>query len=145
MPTNDNQASGQGNMPARPATIRESAAATRERAGAALDSAREKASSAYESARESAARATRRTAEGLEANPVAAIVGGIAVGALVAALLPRTQGEAQAFGKIGKKIADTAKDAAASARETGKAKLDELGLDRAREKLGALVGNGAKG
>jgi hypothetical protein len=95
----------------------------RERTSAAYATARERAGSAYESA-------GRRTSEGIESNPVAAVVGGLALGAIVAALLPRTQREEQLLGSTGRRINDTARDAARAAREAGRQQLDELGLSR---------------
>jgi hypothetical protein len=97
--------------------------AARERTSAAYATARERAGSAYETA-------GRKTSEGIESNPVAAVVGGLAVGALVAALLPRTEREEQLLGSAGRKINDTAREAAQAAREAGRQQLDELGLSK---------------
>src|ERR1700743_2014351 len=53
----------------------------------AYSSGREKPPEAYSSAR-------GRAAEGFENNPLAALLGGIAIGAAIGALLPRTEREA---------------------------------------------------
>lgn len=113
----------------------------RAKASEALGAARDKTSAAYDSARDGATRATRRTADGIDANPLGALVGGLALGALVAAVLPRTRREQEALGDYGRRINETAKEAARAAKEAGKGKLDELGLnaDAAKEKLGALA------
>jgi hypothetical protein len=97
--------------------------AARERTAAAYATARERAGTAYETA-------GRKTSQGIEANPVAAVVGGLAVGAIIAALLPRTEREDELLGTTGRKITDTARDAARAARETGRQQLDEIGLSK---------------
>ncbi|HEX8621958.1 MAG TPA: hypothetical protein VF718_08285 [Allosphingosinicella sp.] len=95
----------------------------RERTAAAYAAAREKAGSAYESA-------GRRAGEGIDSNPIAAVVGGLAVGAIVAALLPRTRREDEMLGSAGRRVNEAAREAARAAREAGKGQLDELGLSR---------------
>jgi hypothetical protein len=107
----------------------------RERTAAAYAAAREKAGSAYESA-------GRRAGEGIDSNPVAAVVGGLAIGAIVAALLPRTRREDELLGTAGRRINEGAREAARAAREAGKGQLDELGLSRdgLRSKLDEFTG-----
>lgn len=95
----------------------------RERTAAAYAAAREKAGSAYETA-------GRRAGEGIDSNPVAAVVGGLAIGAIVAALLPRTRQEDEYLGAAGRRVNEAAREAARAAREAGKGQLDELGLSR---------------
>ena len=131
--TDTDRAAGNGSTE-EPGGVRRSASeayeAARLRSSALYDSARERALSAYESTRDGASRAGRRTAEGIDANPVAALIGGLAIGAAVAALLPRTRQENRALGPIGGRINDTAREAALAARDAGRDKLDELGLSR---------------
>lgn len=107
----------------------------RERTAAAYAAARERAGSAYENA-------GRRAGEGLEANPVAFVFGGLAIGALVAALLPRTRREEEYLGDVGRRLNDSAREAARAAREAGRGQLDELGLNRdgLRSKLDEFTG-----
>jgi hypothetical protein len=114
----------------------------RERTGAAYDSARERASSAASSAREGASRARQRTSDGIDANPLGAVVGGLALGALIAAILPKSRREEELLGDYGRRINDTAREAARAAKEAGRGKLDELGLnqDRAKQTLTDLAG-----
>lgn len=107
----------------RAAAARQAFESAREQTAAAYATARERAASAYETA-------GRRTSEGIDANPVAAVVGGLALGAIVAALLPRTSREDEMLGSVGRRINDGARDAARAAREAGKGQLDELGLSR---------------
>jgi hypothetical protein len=95
----------------------------RDRTAAAYAAARERAGSAYEGA-------GRRASDGIDANPVAAVVGGLAVGAIVAALLPRTRREDEMLGTVGRRLNESAREAARAAREAGRDQLDELGLSR---------------
>lgn len=106
----------------------------RQSASEAYEATRQRTSSLYGSTREGAARAGQRTAEGIEANPMAAVVGGLAIGAAVAALLPRTRRETEVLGPIGERLTE-------SAREAGRSKLDEIGLSRegAKQKLSELA------
>lgn len=109
------------------AGMRQSAAeayeAARERTTAAYAGARDKAGSAYETAR-------RRTADGIDSNPLAAVAGGLALGALAAALLPKTRREEELFGDVGRRLSDTAREAARAAREAGREQIEELGLNK---------------
>ena len=77
----------------------------------------------------SAERAARQTGDGIERNPLAAIAGGLAIGAIVAALIPRTAREDKLAGNVGRKVRATASKAATTARETAKNQLDELGVN----------------
>jgi hypothetical protein len=85
--------------------------------------ARRRAIEAYESARDSAA-------DTLGEAPLLALAGGLAAGALIAALLPRTDTEARAIRPTARRVKDTAKAALNAARDTGTQRLDELGLNR---------------
>lgn len=107
----------------RTAVARQAFESARDRTTAAYTAARERAESAYETA-------GRKTSQGIDSNPVAAIVGGLALGAIVAALLPRTSREEELLGGVGRKINDGAREAAKAAREAGRGQLDELGLSR---------------
>lgn len=86
-------------------------------------SPRQRAIEAYESARE-------RTVDTLSESPFIAIAGGIAAGALIAALLPRTEAETRAIGPAAKRVKDSARAAIDAARNTGTQRLDELGINR---------------
>ena len=86
-------------------------------------SARQRAIEAYESA-------GRRAREGLSEAPFIALAGGIAAGALIAALLPRTQSEARLVRPTARRVKDTARAAYKAARETGEQQLGDLGLTR---------------
>lgn len=107
------------------------------RVGDAYAAARERTGAVYGSARETASRAGRRTAQGVDSYPEAAILGGLAFGAVLAALLPRTDRESRALGDFGRRINDTARQAARAAKDAGRSTLEEAGLSRdaARQKL----------
>lgn len=86
-------------------------------------SARERAIDAYDSARE-------RTLERVDGSPLLALGGGLAFGALLAALLPKTRTEERLLGPVGGRITETARTAADAAREAGREKLSELNITR---------------
>jgi len=99
------------------------------------------------SARTSAAKtqAKVKTSESIDKNPLAIILGGIAVGAIVGALLPRTERETKVLGKAGKKLNKKARKMAEAARAAGKEQVDNLGLngDAMRAQFRELVSKAA--
>lgn len=114
----------------------ENRTATSKRAGEAredgvLGSARERAVEAYDSARDAARRAGDSAAQFNEA-PFLALGGGLALGALIAALVPVSRRERELLGPVTDRIKDTATSAAQAAREAGTSRLGELGLTRDR-------------
>lgn len=94
------------------------------------ETARKRAIDAYADARDSVSGAGRRAANNLSEAPLIALAGGIAAGALIAALLPRTDRETQFVKPTAKRVRDGASAAYKAARETGSKSLDELGLNR---------------
>lgn len=93
-------------------------------------SARERAIDAYEAARDRAAVAGSRARDSIGESPLLALGGGLALGALIAAVLPRTRVEERLLGDVGGRITDTARAAADAAREAGREKLAELNITR---------------
>ena len=91
---------------------------------------RQRAIEAYDGARVSVAGAGRRAGEGIDDAPLIALAAGVAAGALLAALLPRTQSETRLLRPVGDRLSETAKAAAAAAKEAGTSRLAELGLTR---------------
>ncbi|MBC2777763.1 DUF883 family protein [Parasphingopyxis marina] len=116
-------------------TVRESYRATRAKAEEAYESAAARTSEYYASARERASDARRVTAETVDGNPLAALVGGLGIGMLIGALLPRTRRETELLGPYGHQITDRAREAAKAARAVGEEKIDGLGFvkDTARD------------
>lgn len=102
---------------------------------------RAKAEHALEATRDTAREAVRRTAQGIEANPLAVLVSGVALGVLAGAVIPRTEQEGKLLRPVGKRLTDTAAGAAQAAKEAGKAELDALGLNKAaaRDQVGKLL------
>ena len=87
-------------------------------------------------------RARRATADGVDNNPLAAVVGGMALGVLIGSLLPRTRRENELVGPYARDLTSRARDAAEAARLAGVEKLDELGFnkDRANATVQQLTG-----
>ena len=102
---------------------------------------RQKAIEAYDGARETVAGAGRRVGEGIDEAPLIALAGGLAAGALIAALLPRTESETRLLRPAGDKLRGTARAAADAARQAGTARLDELGLtpEKGMETLRSII------
>ena len=93
--------------------------------GASAAGSRQRAIEAYDSARE-------RVSETLGEAPLIALAGGIAAGALIAALLPRTQAETRAIRPTARRVKETARAAYRAAKDTGAQRLDELGINRSK-------------
>jgi hypothetical protein len=94
------------------------------------ETARQRAIEAYDSARDGVSGAGRRAGGAVESAPLIALAGGIAAGALIAALLPRTRAETAALRPAAKRVRETAKAAAKAAKDSGSQRLEELGLTR---------------
>jgi len=86
-------------------------------------SSRTRAIEAYDSAR-------RKASGGIEDAPLLALAGGIAAGAVLAALLPTSRKERELLGPVADRIKTQAGDAVSAAKDAGQARLDELGLTR---------------
>jgi hypothetical protein len=86
-------------------------------------SPRQRAIEAYESA-------GRRAGNSLSEAPLIALAGGIAAGALIAALLPRTAAETKLVRPTARRVKNTARAAYEAARDTGNDRLNELGINR---------------
>jgi hypothetical protein len=97
-------------------------------------SARQRAIEAYDSAR-------GRVSDTLTEAPMIALAGGLAAGALIAALLPRTQAESRAVRPTARRIRQTAQAAFQAAKDTGTQRLGDLGLsrDRAEDTIRSLL------
>jgi hypothetical protein len=91
----------------------------------ARTSSRQRAIESYGGARE-------RLSDTLGEAPLIALAGGLAAGALIAALLPRTQAETRAIRPTAKRVKQTARAAFTAAKDTGSQRLEELGINRSK-------------
>ena len=96
--------------------------------------ARERAIEAYDEERDSRSDGGRQVRDSLAEAPLIAIAGGLAAGAIIAALLPRTERETELVRPTAKRVRETARAAYDAARETGSTKLEEAGISRDRGK-----------
>jgi hypothetical protein len=97
----------------------------------------ERVASAYAAAREK----TSGAGHSLESSPLTALLGGIAIGALAGALLPRIEKEKELLAPLGAKIGEAARAALDAGRTAGTGALDESGLstDQLRAQVSKLV------
>jgi ElaB/YqjD/DUF883 family membrane-anchored ribosome-binding protein len=118
----------------------------REKASSAYGTAREKTSATLETVRTRASHGRERTVTALDENPVAALVGGLALGALVGALLPRGRREAELLSGVGGRINETTKRVADAARVSARDTIDNYGLnaDTALDKVNSLFEDATK-
>jgi hypothetical protein len=86
-------------------------------------SPRQRAIEAYEGAR-------GRATDTLGQAPLLALAGGIAAGALIAALLPRTETETRLVKPTARRVKGSARAAFDAARHTSKQRFDELGFNK---------------
>ena len=105
-------------------------AGVKQSAADAYETARERTRTAVASTRDTVRGAGQRTVEGIEANPVVAVVGGLALGAVLGALLPRSEREQALLGTVGKRVNDTARQAFVAAKDAGRTQLDEIGVSK---------------
>lgn len=85
--------------------------------------ARQRAIDAYGSARDS-------VSDTLSEAPLIALAGGIAAGALIAALLPRTEAEERWVRPTARRVRNSARAAVDAARTTGTQRLGDIGFTR---------------
>jgi len=112
--------------------------ASRGRAADAYQSARERTYSAYETARDRAADVTRQATEQISVYPVGAVIGGLAIGALLGFLVPASRREKELLTPTGRRVTEAAREVAQRGVDAGKAQLDEI-RSRAAQKVGEAV------
>lgn len=107
---------------------------------------RDRATHAYESAKARAEDTVETSREALEGKPLGLLVGGLALGAAVGALIPRSDREKELLAPVGKRVNAAALAAIAAAKEAGQNELAELGLtkDGARGQVKTLFQGVAK-
>ena len=124
----------------------------RKKVTSTYSSGKEKAETVAKTVRESSAKAVdktkahvrtsaSKTGQSLDNNPITALIGGLAIGAIAAALLPKTKRESELLGKASHKVRSTASAATKAARDAGKEQLDALGLNSgaARDQLRGVI------
>lgn len=117
-----------------------SASGARSRAADAIETARERTVSAYEAARARAGDVTRQATDQLSIYPVGAVVGGFALGALLALALPGTKREERTLGAAGRRLTGAARDAAQRGLDAGKDQIEQIRA-KAAQKVGEAVGD----
>jgi uncharacterized protein YjiS (DUF1127 family) len=85
-----------------------------------------------QSAIESYGSARERVSDTLGEAPLIALAGGLAAGALIAALLPGTDTETRAIRPTARRVKQSARAALQAAKDTGTQRLEDLGLSRER-------------
>lgn len=91
---------------------------------------RERAIEAYGNARDRVSSAGRRAGETIEEAPLIVLAAGLAAGAAIAALLPRSRTEDRLLRPVTERARETARTAYQAAKDAGQGRLDELGLTR---------------
>jgi len=91
---------------------------------------RQRAIEAYGNARDRVSTAGRRAGESIEEAPLIVLAAGLAAGAAIAALLPRTKAEDKLLKPVADRAKETARSAVQAAKDAGQGRLDELGLTR---------------
>lgn len=89
---------------------------------------RTRAIEAYDSALDSASSAGRKAGDSIGDAPLIALGAGVALGAVLAAILPTSRKERELLRPYGDRVTGAARDAAEAARQAGSDKLRELGL-----------------
>jgi hypothetical protein len=89
---------------------------------------RQRVIEAYDSARDGTLAAGRTAGDTIGEAPLIALGAGIAIGAVLAALLPTSRKERELLKPYGDRVTGAARDAADAARRAGSEKLRELGL-----------------
>ncbi len=115
---------------------------SKQRAAALLDEGKEKAAQSVVATREAAKKAADKSGETIAKSPLAVVAGGVALGALIGSLLPRSKAETKYVGGAGKKINETAKKAYDAAKDAGQEQIDNLGLskDSVQDQIKDLLG-----
>ena len=121
--------------------VKQAAHSAKEKAGHAYDSSRDAVKRGAEGTRVKARELGDKSSQQIEKNPLAVLFGGIAIGAAIGALLPRTRKEQEYLGKTGRDLNMRARSAFDAAKEAGSQQIDELGLngDAVKNQFKSLV------
>lgn len=90
----------------------------------------DKVTHAVASVREAATDAAHSVAPGIDANPLVALLGGLAIGAIAGALVPRSDKERELLAPVGARVGEAARAAFDAARTAGTGALDDAGLNQ---------------
>jgi hypothetical protein len=72
----------------------------------------------------------------IDNSPIIAVGAGLALGAVLGAVLPASRKERELLGPVGSRVTDKGQEAVDRAREMGKQKFDEMAGDKVREFFG---------
>lgn len=72
----------------------------------------------------------------IESMPILALAGGLALGAIIASVLPQTERELELLEPVGSKITGAGRDTINKVRDDAKSKFDELAGEKVREYFG---------
>jgi ElaB/YqjD/DUF883 family membrane-anchored ribosome-binding protein len=117
------------------------AKSAKQKAARAYDKSIDVASRGVQNSKQYASKAAAKSADSIDKNPLALVVGGIALGAILGALLPRSDKEEKLLGKAGSKLNKKAREVTLAAKDAGREKIENLGInkDNAREQFRDLV------
>jgi hypothetical protein len=101
-----------------------------------------KVTGAYATAVDKASSTTKDVIATVEGNPLVALLGGLALGAAIGSLLPRSDKEKAMLAPLGEKIGEAASAAIAAGRAAGAQAYEDSGFsaDVLREQVVKLVG-----
>jgi hypothetical protein len=90
----------------------------------------DKVSHAVVSVRDAASEAAHSVAPGIDANPLVALLGGLAIGAIAGALVPRSDKERELLAPVGSRVGEAARAAFDAAKTAGGDALGDAGLNQ---------------
>ena len=104
------------------------------------DRVAERVSAAYSTAREKAGDAVQGATSGVGANPMVALLGGLALGAIAGILIPRLDKERELMGPVGARVGEALRAALDAGRSAGADALADSGLstDNLRQQASTL-------
>jgi ElaB/YqjD/DUF883 family membrane-anchored ribosome-binding protein len=108
--------------------VKSAGESARQNAAAALNKSKAAASRGVDSSKAIAKKASETTVSTIESSPLAIVAGGVAIGAILGMLLPKTEREQKILGSTGRKLNETAKRAVEAAKTAGKEQVETLGL-----------------
>lgn len=110
-------------------------------ANAASTRLQQKAADTIKSSKQLASKAREKSSDSIDKNPFAILLGGLTLGALAGALIPKSAAEKKILGGAGKKLNEKARMMADAAKQAGMKKVDQMGInkDSARAQFRDLV------